>query len=217
MRIVIVEDSMLVREGLALLLDHTGFEIVGRAEDARELDAIVIDTRPDVVILDIRMPPTYTDEGLRAAEALRLQHPSLGILVLSQHLDSAYAARLLQNYPARTGYLLKDRLGDVAVLVDALKRIAVGETVIDPTVVSHLMHGRQTGPVPALSSREREVLALVAEGLSNRAIAERLHLSERTVESHIASVFADLGLEEEPSSNRRVLAVLAYLRGTGDH
>lgn len=213
MRVVIVEDSMLVREGLALLLAHAGIEVAGRSEDGRGVSALVAETAADVAILDIRMPPTFTDEGLRLAASLRAEFPRLGILVLSQHIDAGFAARLLKEFPAATGYLLKDRLGDIAVLVDALKRVDRGETVIDPTVIGQLLGRNRAEGLAALSAREREVLGLVAEGLSNRAIADRLLLSERTVESHVTAVFQRLGLEEEPSSHRRVLAVLAYLRG----
>ncbi len=213
MRVVIAEDSMLVREGLALLLEHAGIEVVARVEDARALLDAVRQHSPDVAIVDIRMPPTFTDEGLRAAAAIRAES-RVAVLVLSQHIDPGYAARLLQDYPEGTGYLLKDRLGDIAVLVDALKRVAAGETVIDPSIISRLLgRSRPASPIEELSGREREVLALVAEGFSNKAIAQRLFIGERTVETHVAKVFDKLGLHDEPSSHRRVLAVLAYLRG----
>lgn len=213
MRAIVVDDSVITREGLALLLDRAGIPVVARAGDVQELRAAMRAHDADVVLLDIRMPPTFTDEGLRAAAQLRVDHPGIGILVLSHHLDPAYAARLLAEYPQRTGYLLKDRVSDVAVLLDAVRRVASGETVIDPTIVARLMHRTRAGdPLGALTPRERDVLALVAEGMSNQAIGERLRIAERTVESHVSNVFDKLGLSDEPTSHRRVLAVLTYLR-----
>ena len=214
MRAIVVDDSVITREGLALLLERAGIQVVARAADPAELYAAMRTLEAEVVLLDIRMPPTFTDEGLRAAARLRADHPAIGILVLSHHLDPAYAAHLLAEYPQRTGYLLKDRVSDVAVLLDAVRRVASGETVIDPTIVARLMHRSRPGdPIGALTSRERDVLALVAEGMSNQAIGARLRIAERTVESHVSNVFEKLGLDDEPTSHRRVLAVLTYLRG----
>jgi DNA-binding NarL/FixJ family response regulator len=215
MRVIVVDDSMIVRDGLAGLLERAGMTVTHRLRDAVTLDAIVRDDPPDVVILDIRMPPTFTDEGLRAAERLRADHPRVGILVLSQHVDPTFAAQLVQDLPAGTGYLLKDRVTDIHVLVDALQRIAAGDLVMDPTLVSQaIQRRRREGPLERLSEREREVLSLIAEGLNNDAIARRLNVSERTVESHVANLFHRLDLSEERDGNRRVLAVLAYLRLT---
>jgi DNA-binding NarL/FixJ family response regulator len=172
-------------------------------------------TRPDAAIVDIRMPPTHTDEGLVAAGAIREAHPDVGVLVLSQYIEASYAMRLLEEHPERVGYLLKERVFDVAILVDALRRITEGETVIDPTIVSRLLgRRRRADPLAELTEREREVLALVAEGLSNKAIAARLFVSERTVEAHVKQIFMKLDLEVDPESHRRVRAVLAYLRAT---
>jgi DNA-binding NarL/FixJ family response regulator len=210
---VIADDAVLLRTGVARLLADHGLEVVAQAGDAGTLLAQVAHHRPDVAIVDIRMPPTNTDEGLVAADQIRSQWPEVGVLLLSQHLDSGYAFRLLERHPQRVGYLLKDRVSDVAVLVDAIDRIADGESVVDPTIVSRLMHRPRVGdPIAALSKRERDVLALMAEGLSNRAIGERLFLSTKTVESHTSRVFTKLGLQEDVHSHRRVRAVLAYLR-----
>jgi DNA-binding NarL/FixJ family response regulator len=212
-RVALADDSMITREGLVMLLERANIEVVASAGTAKELEAAIIQRPPDVAILDIRMPPTFTDEGIRAAGRIRSDHPAVGVLVLSHHLEPVYATRLISEYPERTGYLLKDRVSDIAVLVDALSRIAAGETVIDPTIVARLLgRNRAAGPLDDLTSRERDVLALVAEGLSNRAIAERLFIAERTVESHVSSTFEKLGLDGAPGSHRRVLAVLAYLR-----
>jgi DNA-binding NarL/FixJ family response regulator len=212
MRVIVADDEVLLREGLARLLAEAGFEVAGKAGDATELLRLVDRRRPDLVIVDIKMPPTHTDEGLAAAREIGDRHPDIGILVLSHYLEPRYAMRLLKEHPARAGYLLKDRVSDVAVLADALHRIAEGECVIDPTIVARLLARRREGPLQELTEREREVLALMAEGHSNDAIGERLFLSQRTVETHIRQIFLKLGLRETPAYHRRVAAVLTYLR-----
>jgi len=213
MRVVVADDAMLTREGIVRLLRDAGVEVVAQAEDAEGLLREVALSHPDVVLIDIRMPPTHTDEGLVAARTIRATHPEIGVLVLSQYIEPSYAMRLIEDHPERVGYLLKERIFDVAVLVDALRRIVEGETVVDPTIVSRLMgrHRRQD-PLSSLTDREREVLGLVAEGMSNIAIAARLFVTERTVEAHITQIFMKLQLPESPDQNRRVLAVLAFLR-----
>ena len=213
MRVVVAEDTMLTREGIVRLLGDAGIDVVGEVGDAESLLRKVSLTRPDVVLVDIKMPPTHTDEGLVAAQRIREQHPQVGVLVLSQYIEPSYALRLLEEHPEKAGYLLKERVLDGAVLVDALRRIDDGETVVDPTIVSRLLgRKRREDPLAELTPREREVLSLVAEGLSNRAIAERLFVTERTVEAHTKQVFLKLGLREDPSRHRRILAVLAFLR-----
>ena len=213
MRIVIADDEMLLREGLARLLADAGFEVVGKATDGRELLRSVRLTSPDVAIVDIKMPPTHTDEGLLAAHEIRSSHPDIGVLVLSHYLESIYAMRLLEEHPERLGYLLKEHVSDIAVLADALHRIADGECVLDPTIVGRLVNRpREQDPLAELTDREREVLELIAEGRSNRAIGERLFVSPKTVETHIRQTFQKLGLSGSPDSHRRVLAVLAFLR-----
>jgi len=210
---VVADDVMLTREGIVRLLRDAEIEVVAEAEDAEALLRHVRNARPDVAIVDIRMPPTHTDEGLVAAQHIRSQYPDVGVLVLSQYVEPSYAMRLLEEHPERTGYLLKDRVFDVALLIDALRRIADSETVIDPTIVSRLVgRRRRTDPLAELSNREREVLGLVAEGLSNKAVAARLFVTERTVEAHVKQIFLKLGLNVNPESHRRVLAVLTYLR-----
>jgi len=212
-RVVIADDELLLREGLARLLAEREIEVVGKAADAGHLLRTVELTRPDVAIVDIRMPPTRTDEGLVAAQRIRGEHPTVAVLVLSHVLASSYAMRLLEESPERVGYLLKERISDLGVLVDALTRLVDGECVVDPTIVARLVGRRRgTGTLDELTEREREVLALIAEGRSNRGICERLFLSPKTVETHVHAIFRKLGIGEEPGSHRRVLAVLAYLR-----
>ena len=215
MRVVVADDEVLLREGLARLLTETGFEVVGKASDPDQLLATIRHTHPQVAIVDIKMPPTHTDEGLVAAEQIRRLDPSVGVLVLSHYLESRYAMRLLQQHPGGVGYLLKERVSDVAVLTDALWRIHQGECVLDPTIVARLVRRpRPDGPLVELTERERQVLALMAEGRSNQGICDRLFLSLKTVEAHVKHIFAKLGLEESPDDHRRVLAVLAYLRSS---
>jgi DNA-binding NarL/FixJ family response regulator len=212
-RVVVADDTMLTRQGLVRLLGEAGVDVVAEAEDAENLPRIVRSTLPDVVLVDIRMPPTFTDEGLVAAQAIRAEHPEIGVLVLSQYVEPTYAMRLLQDQPERVGYLLKERVFDIATVVDALRRIMDAETVIDPTIVSRLVgRQRRDNPLSTLTEREREVLELVAEGLTNHAIATRLHVTDRTVEAHITQVFRKLGLSESHDEHRRVLAVLTFLR-----
>jgi DNA-binding NarL/FixJ family response regulator len=213
MRVVVADDTMLTRKGIVRLLQDAGIDVVAEAEDADGLLRHVRQDRPDVAIIDIRMPPTHTDEGLVAAREIRAAHPEVGVLVLSQYVEPAYAMRLIEDHPERVGYLLKERVFDVAILVDALRRIVDGETVIDPTIVSRLVgRRRREDPLFELTVREREVLGLVAEGMSNRAISARLVVTERTVEAHITQIFQKLLLPESPDQHRRVLAVLAFLR-----
>jgi DNA-binding NarL/FixJ family response regulator len=213
MRVVVAEDVMLTREGITRLLTDAGVEVVGEAGDAAALLRAVRATQPDAAVVDIRMPPTHTDEGLVAAQQIRAEHPGTGVLILSQYIEPHYAMRLIDEHPERIGYLLKERVFDVANLIDALRRLADGETVVDPTIVARLFARRRlAGPLDGLTEREREVLALVAEGLSNRAIAARLFVTERTIEAHVKQIFLKLGLNTDPGSHRRVLAVLAYLR-----
>jgi serine/threonine-protein kinase len=213
MRVVVAEDVMLTREGIVHVLTGAGIEVLGEAGDADTLVRLVLTQRPDAALIDIRMPPTHSDEGIVAARQIREADPGVGILVLSQFLESGYAMEVLQDHPERTGYLLKERVFDGAVLVDALNRVVEGETVVDPTIVTRLLGRRRpTDPLDALSPREREVLSLVAEGLSNRGIAERLFVTERTVEAHVSQVFLKLDLDGSPHSHRRVLAALAFLR-----
>jgi serine/threonine-protein kinase len=210
---VIADDETLLREGLARLLEDAGIEVAGLAATADELLRRVQLTRPDVALVDIRMPPTYTDDGLVAAQEIRSAQPSVGVLVLSHYLESHYAMRLLEDHPERSGYLLKERVKDVAVLVDALERIADGECVLDPTIVSRLVgRPRHGSPLDDLTTREREVLGLMAEGHSNEGICKQLFLSPKTVETHVRHIFLKLGIGDTHDYNRRVLAVLAYLR-----
>lgn len=195
------------------LLADAGVEVVGQVADAQGLLGLIAREQPDAVVVDIRMPPTHTDEGLTAAGHVRETYPGVGIVVLSAYLEPAWALRLIEENREGVGYLLKDRVVDAAILVDALRRVCDGETVVDPTIVSRLMgRKRRQDPLADLTAREREVLGLVGEGLSNRAIAERLVVGERTVETHMTAIFGQLGLEETPDQHRRVLAVLTLLR-----
>ncbi len=213
MRVVIAEDSALLREGLVRLLEDRGYEVAVAVADAGSLLAAVAEHHPDVVVTDIRMPPTHTDEGLRAAAELRKHHPEVGVLVLSQYIETTYATALLAGNAGGVGYMLKDRVADAAEFADALERVAAGGTALDPEVVTKLMRAsRQIGGLGGLTPREREVLELMAEGRSNAAIAEAMVISSGAVEKHVASIFGKLGLPSSEADNRRVLAVLQYLR-----
>jgi DNA-binding NarL/FixJ family response regulator len=214
LRLAIADDSMIVREGLARLLAEAGHEVEATADSADGLLREVV-SHPDLdaVLVDIRMPPTWTDEGIAVARRLRRNHPRLGVLVLSQYLESHYATSLLSDTPEHAGYLLKDRVSDVAVLVDALRRVVEGECVVDPTIVARLMRPRTaSGPLDRLSQREREVLALMAEGRSNAAISSMLGMGERTLEAHVRQIFQKLDLPPSADDHRRVLAVVRYLQ-----
>ena len=213
MRVVVAEDSVLLREGIARLLEDAGLEVVGQAGTAEELLLKVRSYTPDVAIVDIRMPPTQTDEGLRAAREIREKHPGTAVLVLSQYLEPAYALELLSESAEGVGYLLKDRVADIPEFVAAVKRVGEGGSALDPTVVSQLVgRQRRDDPIDQLTPREREVLGLMAEGLSNAALAERLVVTERAVEKHVTNIFGKLGLGADSEHHRRVLAVLAFLR-----
>jgi DNA-binding NarL/FixJ family response regulator len=211
-RVVIAEDAAVFREGLVRLLEDRGHRVCAAVADGEALLAAVAAHRPDVAVVDIRMPPTHTDEGLRAAVALRADHPGTGVLVFSQYIETSYAARLLQGNAAGVGYLLKDRVADVAEFTEALARVAAGGTALDPEVVGQLLGaGRHARGLAGLTAREREVLSLMAEGRSNAGIADLLVISGGVVEKHVASIFAKLGLPPAEGDNRRVLAVLRYL------
>jgi DNA-binding NarL/FixJ family response regulator/class 3 adenylate cyclase len=213
MRVMLADDSILLREGVARLLTDAGFIVVAQAGDAKGLLEAVAADPPDVAIVDIRMPPTHTDEGLRAAHQIRSEHPDVGVLVLSQYVETDYAMELVSEGAAGLGYLLKDRVANVQEFTDAVKRVAAGGSVIDPEVVSRLVgRARKASPIDALSEREREVLALMAEGRSNQAISERMFLSPKTVEGHVRNIFTKLGLMDTPDDHRRVLAVLTFFR-----
>jgi len=213
MRVVVADDSTLLREGLVRLLNEAGFDVAGQAVNAQELLQLVRVSQPDVAIVDIRMPPTRTNEGLRAAEEIRAQHPGIGVLILSEYLEAHYAVRLMQAASGGMGYLLKDRVFDLANFVDAVRRVASGEFVIDPDIVAQLVGRRRPqSPLDELTPRELEVLRLMAEGRSNRSICQKLFLSPNTVESHVRNILSKMGLEESSDENRRVLAVITYLR-----
>ena len=212
MRVVIADDSVLVRAGIVSILRGAGIDVVAEATCAEELLQAVDEHRPDVAIVDIRMPPDFSDEGVRAAQEIRARHPGMGIVILSQHVDLGTATRVLAESPERLGYLLKDRVGDVDEFVATLRRVAGGGSALDPEVVSRLLAShREEGPLRALSPREREVLQLVAEGRSNKGIGDRLAVSERAVQKHVTAVFAKFGLAAGEDDNRRILAVLAYV------
>jgi DNA-binding NarL/FixJ family response regulator len=212
-RIVIAEDMPLMRAGLARLLADRGFELVGEAEDAQTLLGLVDRLKPDAALIDIKLPPTHTDEGLQAAAEIRERHPATVVLLLSSYLDIRYASRLFEQHPGGSGYLLKERVADAGALSDALRRLRRGECVLDPAIVTRLLNrAREPGPLDELSPREHEILALMAEGHSNPRICELCFLSPKTVESHVHNIFTKLGLREAPVSSRRVLAVLSYLR-----
>ena len=213
MRVVIAEDAALMRAGLILLLEDRGHQVPAAVADGDALLAAVAEHRPDVAVVDIRMPPTHTDEGLRAAHRIRAEQPGTGVLVLSQYVEEAYALDLLSESTERTGYLLKDRVSDVDTFTDAVRRVANGGSALDPEVVALLLgRRRREDPLEALTAREREVLGLMAEGRSNAAIAEALVVTERAVEKHVTSIFSKLDLTPTTEDHRRVLAVLAYLR-----
>ena len=215
MRVVLAEDSVLLREGIARLLEDAGFEVVGQAGNADELLLKVRSYSPAVAIVDIRMPPTQTDEGLQAARRIREQYPGTGVLVLSQYLETAYALELLSESAEGVGYLLKDRVADIDAFVGAVRRVGEGGSALDPAVVSQLVgRQRRDDPVAELTPREREVLELMAEGRSNQAIADTLVVTERAVEKHVTSIFGKLRLPASPDDHRRVLAVLTYLRSS---
>jgi DNA-binding NarL/FixJ family response regulator len=213
MRVVVADDQMLLREGLVRLLEEAEMEVVAQAADAEDLLRKVSAHKPDVAIVDVRMPPTHTDEGLRAAAEIRRQHPGIGVLVLSQYVEEAYALDLFADGADGLGYLLKDRVADIDRFVDSVRRVGEGGSALDPEVVSKLLgRRRREDPLDALSPRERQVLGLMAEGMSNHAIAAELIVSERAVEKHVTSIFGKLRLPPGQETHRRVLAVLAYVR-----
>ncbi len=212
MRIVIADDSALMREGIVAFLRRAAFDVVAQAASGEELLREVEEHVPDMAIIDIRMPPTFTDEGLRAAHEIRERFPEIGIVILSQHVETGTATRLLAESPGRLGYLLKDRVGDIDEFAASLRSVAAGGSALDPQIVDRLLaRRRDDGPLASLSAREREVLELVAEGRSNKAIGDRLGLSQRGVQKHVTAVFAKLGLAADDDDNRRILAVLEYL------
>ncbi len=213
MRVVVADDSVLLREGVVRLLEESGFDVVAQAGDADDLLRKVNAHKPDVAVVDIRMPPTNTDDGLRAALQIRATHPDTGVLVLSQYVEEGYALELVGDAAGGVGYLLKDRVADVERFIDAVRRVGDGGSVLDPEVVATLLgRRRRDDPLGELTAREREVLALMAEGRSNQAIAEQLVVTERAVEKHVTSIFSKLDLAPAPEDHRRVLAVLTFLR-----
>ncbi|MEO8272692.1 MAG: response regulator transcription factor [Chloroflexota bacterium] len=213
MRIVVADDSLFLREGIVRVLERTGHDVVGVAGDGAELLAIVGSTQPDVAIVDIRMPPTHTTEGLEAVRAIRAHYgAAIGLLVLSQYLETAFATELVTDMQGGAGYLLKERVADGAVFAEAVRRVASGETVVDPEIVRRLVRPAGPDPLADLTERERSVMELLAEGRTNQAIGDRLDIATKTVETHVNSIFSKLGLEPAEDDNRRVLAVLAYLR-----
>lgn len=219
MRVAIADDAVLFREGVARLLEDSGFEVVGQASDAEELLTLIrdapVDRVPEVAIVDIRMPPTHTVEGLVAAKTIRAEHPDIGVLVLSQYIESEHAIDLLGDGGGGTGYMLKDRVSDIEAFRDSVRRVGEGGSAVDPEVIAQLVgRGRAPDPTAELTDREREVLSLMAEGCSNAAIGARLFLSEKTVEAHVRAIFTKLGLIPTQNENRRVLAVLAFLRSS---
>jgi len=214
MRVVVAEDNLLTREGIVNLVAQAGHEVIAAVPNADRLLAVTAVERPDVAIVDVRMPPTHTTEGITAARSILADHPGTAVLVLSQYIEPGYALTLLEERPDGVGYLLKERISDPAILMDALDRLAQGESIIDPTIVKVLMdRQRRPRPLDELSDREKEVLALVAEGLTNNAIARRLYITERTVEAHITRILIKLGVANGPDTHRRVLAALAFIEG----
>ena len=212
LRVAIAEDTVLLREGIARLLEEAGFEIVGQSSTADDLLLKVRSYHPDVAIIDIRMPPTHTDEGLRAAKTIRDQHPDVGVLVLSEYLEPAYAMEVISDNAEGVGYLLKQRVSELDDFASAVRRVAEGGSALDPAIVTQLVgRRRRDDPISSLTPREREVLELMAEGRSNQAIAERLVVTERAVEKHVTNIFGKLKLTATPEDHRRVLAVLAFL------
>ncbi|HLE89199.1 MAG TPA: response regulator transcription factor [Candidatus Limnocylindria bacterium] len=213
MRVVLAEDSVLFREGLARLLQGAGFDVVGQVGDAERLLALVRTSRPDVAVVDIRMPPAHTNEGLVAARTIRQEAPGVGVLILSQYVEAEHAMRLIADGADGLGYVLKDRVSNLAQFAEFVRQVGEGGSVIDPAVVSLMLsRSRTRGPLDDLTAREHDVLALMAEGRSNQAIGERLFLSPKTVETHVGSIFSKLGLLPAPDDHRRVLAVLTYIR-----
>jgi DNA-binding NarL/FixJ family response regulator len=212
MRVILADDAVVIRQGLARLLAEEGIDVVAQVGDAAALLAAVDRNPPDAVVVDIRMPPTFSSEGLDAAQQIRSRHPAVGVLLLSQHIDAAYAMKLVEEGAERVGYLLKDRIADIGALTSALERVRDGESVVDPALVAELLDApRREDPFAELTPRERDVLALVAEGRTDRGIAAALWLSPKTVETHVRSIFRKLDLPTAPTENRRVHAVLAFL------